>query len=171
LKNGSSPCDCAFREAQASLLCDVKANYTEGTHLYIAGSFEAEPSDAYGQVLKDCGLIDASTFSTKSGIYSRKLRTTGETVLWDTVWVNEAVIKSKYLDVMTVINLTVLQDLHLNDLTYPLVLFVHQPLTARWKTFEIAFTSVAVPFAVAYFVWLLVFAKPKIMGGPKYTNI
>jgi hypothetical protein len=169
-QSGNRPCDCAIREAQAALLCDVQSNFTEATHLYIAGSFEAESSEGYGRLLRGCGLTDTSEYAKKQDRYSRKPNRADQAVLWDTVWVNEAVMKSKYLDLMTVINLPSVETVDLPDITYPLILFVHLPLSRKWRIFEIAFTSVAGPLTVMYFICLLYFA-PKLITNPEYISL
>jgi hypothetical protein len=159
--NNTDPnCSCAWREAQAELLCNVTSGFPPEDHLYLAGSFEADLTEGYGDILRNCGLKELS-YLASGNKFSRRVRG-GRSVLWDTVWVNQAVLKSGYLDIMQFqTELAAVSSLHLNDLTFPMILYVHLPLTARWKKFEIAFTSIALPFAIAYFVWLLVYAKPR----------
>jgi hypothetical protein len=160
--DNDTECDCAWREAQAQLLCKRKIQWPAADHLYIAGSFEADLTESYADILRDCGLTELSGLASGEK-FSRKLKGKGNRpVLWDTIWVNEAVVKSGYLDVMQFeTGLASVQDMTLTDYTYPIMLYIHFPLTARWKVFEIAFTSVALPIAIAYFVWLLIYAKPK----------
>jgi hypothetical protein len=162
LKNGSSPCDCAWREAQAVMLCDMAGALDPADHLFVAGSFESSPTDpGYGAVLRGCGLRDVSSLGGHHP-FSRQLRAHGnKSVLWDTIWVNDAVWKSGYLDTMVFFtDLDQIQSLALVDYTYPLTLFVRQPLTPRWKRFEIAFTLCVATSAIAYFIWLLIFSRP-----------
>jgi hypothetical protein len=162
LKNGSAPCDCAWREAQAAILCEVAAALDPADRLFVAGSFESAPTDpGCGDVLRRCGLRDVSSLAGHAP-FSRRLRAEGNrSVLWDTIWVNGAVWRSGYLDTMVFFtDLDQIQTLGLVDYTYPLTLFVRQPLTPRWKTFEIAFTLAVPTSALAYFIWLMIFSSP-----------
>lgn len=165
LKSNHTPYDCAYREAQAKNLCRIINSFSKEDHIYIAGSFEANPEDPYHKVLEECGLIDTWNLA-KKGSYSRKDPSTGDTFQYDTIWINEAVQNSKYLDMLSVISdedSKLIKDLNISTSlkTIPFTLYTHQPLTKRWKKFEIAFTSTLVPISIGFFIWLLIYSTEK----------
>jgi hypothetical protein len=174
-KSGADASACAWREAQASLLCKViQQNVSSGDHVFVAGSFESDASEGYGQVLRGCGLTEISypTFGPKDA-YSRELRDDAKTkVLWDLIWVNEAVLKSGYLDELMFFDVTNVESLNIAANTRPMTLFVHQPMTPRWKRFEIVWSTVLPTVSIGYFVWLLFFSRNKIEPIRKvYTSL
>lgn len=166
LKSGSSAEDCAWREAQADLLCKTaKANFAEGDHVYIAGSFEADASEPYNSVLESCGF--SSTMDKAAGKesehYTRELRhgNVGQKVVWDMVYVNEALKNAKYIDQLVFIQDEDTEKISLTDYTSPIVLYVHQPLTPRWKAFEITYSSILVPAGIAFFTFFMMYSRVK----------
>ncbi|KAK8900132.1 hypothetical protein M9Y10_002455 [Tritrichomonas musculus] len=165
LKSNHTPYDCAYREAQAKNLCRIISGFPKEEHIYIAGSFEANPDDPYHSVLEECGLIDTWKLA-KKGSYTRKDPDNGTVYQYDTIWVNDAVQQSKYLDILSVVsdeNSKLIKDLKISTSlkTIPFTLYTRQPLTKKWRKFEIAFSSTIVPVSIGFFVWLLIFSTDK----------
>ena len=175
LKSQNTPEACAFREAQAAKICEIvnaTLSQSPNDHVYVAGSFEADSNDPYYDVLIGCGLYDTWNLAPKN-TYTRKNETDGTTYIYDTIWVNNNVKDNKYLDVMNVITedtSQLLSDLKISTTlkTMPLTLYTHQPLTKRWKKFEIIYASTLVPASIIFFIWLMFFSREK---KPKYDDI
>ncbi|OHS93717.1 hypothetical protein TRFO_39985 [Tritrichomonas foetus] len=165
LKSQNTPEACAFREAQAAKICEIVSQLSPKDHIYVAGSFEANPEDPYHSVLENCGLIDTWYLANK-GTYTRKNATDETEYFYDTIWVNQAVKNDKYLDTMNVItdkNSKLLSELQISTTlkTMPFTLYTHQPLTPKWKKFEIIFSSCIVSVSILFFVWLMLFSREK----------
>ena len=170
---GSTPeLSCAIREAQAQHICDISTKFDSNDHIYLAGSFEANPDDPYHEVLEKCGFIDTWYLAPKDS-YTRKNSTDGSVYTYDTIWVNQNIKNAKYLDILSVItdkNNELLNHINISTTlkTMPFELYNHQPLTKKWKTFQIAFSSCIVPVSIGFFVFLLIYSTDR---EPQYQNI
>lgn len=173
-KHGNGLEECAYREAQAAFLCDVaRETFPEGDHVFLGGSFEANKSEPYHDILAECGFSDTVEWATGSEHYTRKVKqggNQGEYVRWDMIMINQALKGSGYLDQLVFFHDDWVDTLSLTDYTYPMTLFVHQPLTPRWKTFEIVYSLCVVPVATAYFVILLWCSKADDLEDAYYIS-
>ena len=176
-KHGSTPTDCAYREAQAQFLCEATKPLFENGHVYLAGSFEADTSEPYYEILTKCGYVDTISYAKGTDKYTRVLRENGKkgrSVYWDIIFVHEAVKKAKYLDQLVFVIDSSAESLSLDEslyATYATTLYTHQPLTARWKKFEIAYSACLVPASVGFFVFLMLFSREKKAQEVGYDNI
>jgi len=151
---------CFIREAQATKLCDIVKSTPADHDIFIAGSFGAEASkEPFGQVLKECGLKAGSDLETKSA-YTRASKT-----LIENVYVKGTA--SNWLDVITYKQNLVTKFHGQDEITYPLTLYVPQPLSKRWFKFEVTFSSIIMTISVGFFTWLLFYSRirPGTQGG------
>ena len=176
-KHGSTAKDCAYREAQAQFLCEETKRLFGDGHVYLAGSFEADTSEPYYDILTKCGYADTMAYAKGSSRYTRVLRENGHkgrSVYWDIIFVNEPLKKSKYLDQLLFVIDNSVETISLDEslyATYATTLYSHQPLTARWKKFEIAYSACLVPVSIGFFVFLMIFSREKKTKEVGYDNI
>ena len=175
LKHGDSESheECAYREAQAKFLCNkIGELFDKEDHVFLAGSFEADTDEPYHEILTDCGFTDAMQWAKGTSKYTRLMKD-GRQVYWDMIFVNQPLKNSKYLDQLLFIMDDSVEEITLEEntkATYASTLFVHQPLTPRWRKFEIAYSATLGPVAVAFFIFLLVFSREK-KDEQAYDNI
>jgi hypothetical protein len=155
---------CAVREALAAQICKVVNEQIPKDHdVVISGTFGAPSSDdeKYEKVLEGCGFKKGSSTTKKS--VSNK----------DGKLVEDAYVRggaSKWLDVFE----SVVVDKIFPEqkvITYPTILYIHQPLSSRWFKFEISFSTVMMAVAIAFFTWLMFFSREKKEDEGEYEKI
>lgn len=169
LKSGFGERECAFREAQADLICKKVKEINPDEHIYVAGSFEdygnGNEQKPYQTILSNCGLIDLKSLVKLKTPYTRVSRENGKEYYYDNIWVNQAVKKSKYIDVAK-ITTSIQSSLNSTTyITYPITLFTRQPLTKKWKAFEICYSICIVSLDAIFFTWLMFYSRIKKNDG------
>lgn len=163
LKSGSGASNCAFREAQADMICKKVKEIDPSEHIYVAGSFEdyGEGKNAapYQTVLQNCGLIDLKSLVKFDSPYTRKNRENNQQVYYDNIWVNKAVKDSKYVDTAKITTSIESALQTTTYVTYPLILFTRQQLTKKWKIFEISYSFCIIIFDAVFFTWLMFYSR------------
>ena len=149
---------CAIREAQAKAICDIIETIPEDEHIYVSGTFN-NLSDSSLEVFSQCKLSDRSLLNKKVTIKTRE-----DSSKKETVWSNDAT--NSYLDLMKYQDYT--KEVLWENKPLPITLLTHQPLSKRWKIFELVFSPSAVIVFVSFFIWLLFYSRPK---SDEYQNL
>jgi len=150
---------CAIREAQAQSLCEIAKQIPDDEHIYIAGTFNNLQDESLS-LLSQCDFFDRSLLKQKANIKTRE-----DSSKKETVWSNSA--SKKYLDLMKYQNYT--KERLWDNEPYPITLMTHQPLSKRWKTFELIFSPSIVLIFISFFIWLLFYSRPS--KAEDYQNL
>ncbi|KAH0792470.1 hypothetical protein GPJ56_003647 [Histomonas meleagridis] len=159
LKTGNTPENCAFREAQADLICKKVKEIDSSNFIFVAGSFEASSDDPYYEVLTNCGLTDVKYLAKDP--YTRVNKTSSEKLYYDTVFVNDAIKNDKRLDTLKIKNEAEVVLPSTSYYTYPLTLYTRLRLTKKWKTFEISYALCIFLADAGFFTWLMFFSRER----------
>ena len=158
---------CFIREAQAKTICNVISTVSINQDIVVAGTFGADvfnTSESYHNILESCGLKASSNLNNEKK-YSREnkkllenIYIKGDAEKWMDIIVFKQSIKSKFFGQ--------------KEITYPMTLYIHQPLTSKWFKFEVTFSTIIMTVSISFFTWLLYYSriKPINEGGYEVIN-
>ena len=155
---------CAIREALATEICTAVNNNPSGYDIFVGGSFgqPSTSSDVYKAVLEGCGL-QAGSHRNSAAVSNANNKL-----------VEDVYVKGKaqeWEDIFEVNTLTDKMFEEQSPITYPVTLYVHQPLSSRWFKFEISYSVCILAVAIAFFTWLMFFSRIKETDEGKYEQL
>ena len=145
---------CAMREAAATEICKIVKETDSSYDIFVGGTFGRENStyEVYKSVLQACGL-EAGSHRNK------KAKSNANNTLIEDVYVKGTA--KKWEDIFEVVTLTDATFEGQNPITYPVALYVHQPLSSRWFKFEVSYSVCIMAVAIGFFTWLMFFSRIK----------
>lgn len=156
---GTTPDKCAQREALATEICRVVRESSADHDFFVSGAFGADFNDNidYNVVLEGCG------FKAGSKIMKKKPISIGKKHLNENFYVFGGA--QKWMDVFVTFEQKEQIYYGQDNISYPVSLYVHQPLSKRWKKFEIIYSTVILIAAASFFTWLLFYSRVKESDG------
>ena len=152
---------CQEREAQAKLLCNYVSEVKDSKDVFVTGFFGADIDEPYHEILKQCGLKYADMWTVKDPY------TVKDKKKLHRIYATEGI--SKRFDIVKIWQTSDATKLDGIE-NYPFELFVHQPLTPKWKAFEIAFSFSIVIASVGFFI-LLIYCSRLTPSSGGYSQI
>ena len=155
---------CSLREALATEICNKVKELPKDRDVVVSGTFgvASTKDEQYQSVLEGCGFKKGSSVTKKS--VSNK----AGTLIEDAYVLGGA---TKWLDIFSSVAVTDKVFSQQSVITYPTILYIHQPLSKRWFKFELSFSICMMTFTVGFFTWLMFFSRVKKEEEGEYEKI
>jgi hypothetical protein len=144
---------CRKREALATEICKTVASYPSDYDFFVSGTFGVPTSgEVYQEVLEGCGFKKGSSITKKSVSNAKG-------TLVEDVYIRGGA--TKWLDIFS--SIPVIDPVFEGQslITYPTILYVHQPLSKHWFKFEVSFTAIMMTASIGFFTWLMFFSRER----------
>ena len=155
---------CAIREALASEICNAVNNNPACYDIFVGGSFGQPASDSenYKAILQSCGLEAGSHRNSEA-------KSNANNQLIEDVYVKGTA--QEWEDIFEVVSETEKMFDEQSPITYPVALYIHQPLSHRWFIFEISYSVCILAVAIGFFTWLMFFSRIKPTEEGQYEQL